>query len=380
MAESREGTAPLRASPLGDLHRQLGAKLVPFAGWELPLHYPGKAPVSEEHLAVRRDHGLFDVSHMARIAVEGPGALPFLELVCTADLTTVAPGTARYTLLLEERGYPIDDLLLYRLDEGSFLLVANAANRARVVDWLRRHLGPYQVAVEEQPPDRGMVAVQGPRAEQALAAVGLPTPPRGGVAAAAVGGAQVLVCATGYTGERGFELIGEAATLKRLWQQLVEGGARPAGLAARDSLRIEAGLPLYGNELTEDRCPLTVGLERFIRPSGGFIGADQLLRRAEQLRNDPEQGLRIAQFVAEPGPIPRAGDRVITVAGSGIVTSGTFSPLLGRPVGLAYLPARAAVPGQEVEIEVRGRIRRAEVVKRPAFRNFPAYGGQAAGG
>jgi len=361
---------PLRESPLAALHRELGARLTAFAGWQLPLHYPGKAPVSEEHLAVRRRFGLFDVSHMARFQIDGSQAERLLERVCTADVAAQPPGSARYTLLLEERGFPLDDAILYRLQHDRFLLVANAANRGRVGAWLAHHRDGLEATVAQRPPEEAMVAVQGPAAEGALAALGLPTPPAGGVTVAQGGWRGLLVCATGYTGERGFELIGEGELVSRIWRELVGQGGRPAGLAARDSLRIEAGLPLYGNELREDRCPLTLGLGRFIRERGGFIGAEALQARAEELRRDPQGGMRLAQFVAAPGPIPRSGDRLLEAEGT--VTSGTYSPLLERPVGLAYLSARLALPGSRLQIAVRGRVQEAEVVKRPAHRHFKA--------
>jgi len=350
----------LRRTPLYALERRLGARFTAFAGWELPLHYAGPTPVQKEHLAVREGLAVFDVSHMARVELVGPDATTLLARLATADVAGAAEGGSLYTLFCNEQGGILEDLILYRLAEQRYLAVLNAANHKRDLDWLERHAQGLSVKLYDRTDELGMVALQGPGSPILLGAMGWPTPPPRTAVTERVAGVWSLICATGYTGERGFELIVKAEDVEGLFLLLVESGATPAGLAARDSLRVEAGLPLYGNELTVERNPVEAGLERFCRSGGGYIGAEAI----ERLRSEGV-AQRLVPFVLEDPGLVRGGEQV---AGGGVVTSGAFSPLLRRGVGLAYLPLARAAEGTPFTIRRGGRELRARVVRRPAHR------------
>lgn len=348
----------LRRTALYDRHRDAGARLVPFAGWEMPVQYAG---VREEHLAVRSDAGVFDVSHMGQLETRGPGALALLQRVLSNDVSRIALGGAQYSVLCREDGGVLDDLFTYRLDEQRYLTVTNAANHVRDLAWLAGHAADFDVELIDRLDDYAMLAVQGPHARARLAPLaGHELPPRMRAAPTTIAGVEALVCGTGYTGEDGVELLLAPADAPRVWDALIDAGVTPCGLGARDTLRLEACFHLYGNELSESRGPIEAGLGWCCREQTDFIGAGAV---AHARAAGTEEML--AAFVLTGPGIARQGNPVL---GGGEVTSGTLSPSLGVGAGMAYLPAARAAPGTPFEIDVRGRVRAAEVRPRPLYR------------
>ncbi|MDE3069858.1 MAG: glycine cleavage system aminomethyltransferase GcvT [Acidobacteriota bacterium] len=358
---------PLRTELYAE-HVAAGARLAEFAGYELPIHYAGsRAPVQDEHLAVRHACGLFDVSHMGQVEVLGEDAEAFLQRVLSNDVARMAvpradgaagSGRAQYSVLCAADGGVLDDLIAYRLSAGRYLLVTNAANHRSDCRWLSEQCEGFAVEVRDRASDYAMLAVQGPTARAlltSLAELALPARMRTGTGRLA--GVEVIAAGSGYTGEDGLELLCDPADATRLWRALVAAGARPAGLAARDTLRLEACLPLYGHELSAERGPIAAGLGWCCREETGFIGADAI---AVERREGPAQ--RLVAFVLKGSGIPRAGNPVL---GGGVVTSGTLSPCLGIGIGLAYVPAQSAAIGTELEIDVRGRVRAATITEQP---------------
>ena len=351
-------STPLRHTPLHDAHVALGARMVPYAGWEMPVRYDG---VIAEHVAVRTAAGAFDVSHMGQIETSGPAAADLLARLCTNDIAKVPIGGAQYSLLLREDGGVLDDLFSYRLEADRYLTVTNAANHERDLEWFLAHAGGFDAQVSDRAADYAMIAVQGPLAREIVqASSNAPLPERMTIATRTVDGAQMLVAGTGYTGEDGVELLLDPADAPGVWDALVRRGAKPAGLAARDTLRTEACFHLYGNDLGTGRGPIEAGLGWCCRPAGGYIGAEAVAAVREA---GPAELL--VPFVITDRGAARAGDAVI---GGGVVTSGTFSPTLEVGIGMAYLPAAVAVAGTEFEIDVRGKHRRARVEKRPLLK------------
>jgi aminomethyltransferase len=392
-----------RRTPLHERHIAAGAKLVDFAGWELPVQYAG---ARAEHMAVREACGIFDVSHMGQIETSGPGALALLQRLLSNDVAAIPVGGAQYSVLCREDGGVLDDLFTYRLAQEHYLTVTNAANHTRDLEWFRAHAGALGVTrpddarhvvadvdaetgvgreagvdaeagvgreagagaetglaagavrVEDRLEAYAMLAVQGPRAReivQGLAGAALPT--RMTAAKLELAGAEVLVCATGYTGEDGVELLAAPADAPALWDELVRRGATPAGLAARDTLRLEACFHLYGNDLMVERGPIAAGLGWCCKEQTGFIGADAVRAARE---SGPAE--KLAAFAIDGPGIARQGNAVV---GGGVVTSGTLSPCLGVGIGLAYVPTARAAVGTPLEIDVRGRTRAATVQRKP---------------
>jgi len=347
----------LRRSPLHARHIAAGARLVPFAGWEMPVQYAG---VREEHLAVRRAAGMFDVSHMGQIETRGPGAPALLQRLISSDVRRLAEGGAQYGLLCREDGGVLDDLISYRLADCHYLTVTNAANHERDLAWFQRHAGDFDADVIDCRDAFAMIAVQGPGARTILHGLADgPLPPRMHCGERTVAGVPLLFCGTGYTGEDGAELLCDPLRAGELWDALLGAGVTPAGLAARDTLRLEACFPLYGNELSPDRTPIAGGLGWACREQTAFIGAEPI---AAERAAGPAQ--RLVAFVITGAGIARSGN---PVAGGGLVTSGTFSPCLQRGVGLAYLAADRAQPGTPFQIDVRGTLRDAAVVPKPIY-------------
>jgi len=328
----------------------------PFAGWEMPLQYDG--PIAE-HLAVRATAGVFDVSHMGQIETTGPGAIDLLERVCTNDVGRIPIGGAQYTVLCREDGGVLDDVITYRLEAERYLTVTNAANHERDLSWFVDHAGEG-VEVVDRAPDYAMIAVQGPLAREIVQAIAnAPLPERMAVAERTLNGAQALVAGTGYTGEDGVEVLLDPADAEGVWNAVLRRGAIPAGLAARDTLRSEVCYPLYGNELSTGRGPIEAGLGWCCRSGDGYIGA-----AAIAAVRDAGPAEKLVPFVVERG-LARQGNPVV---GGGVVTTGTFSPSLEIGIGMAYLPADRAQAGKEIEIDVRGRRRRARVETRPLLK------------
>ncbi|HEY7692947.1 MAG TPA: glycine cleavage system aminomethyltransferase GcvT [Gaiellaceae bacterium] len=343
----------LRRTPLHDRHVALGARMVPFAGWEMPVQYEGVIP---EHRAVRGDAGAFDVSHMGEIEVEGPRARELLQGLLSNDLERIGPGRAQYTLLTNERGGILDDLIAYALDPFRYLLIVNASNRTVAYEWLKeRELRGSDV--RDVSDEYGLIAVQGPRALERL---GLEPAPAFTFAEGEVAGVTCMVNRTGYTGEEGVELMAMADEAGELWDAVLARGVTPCGLGARDSLRLEVCYPLHGNDIGPDTDAISAGLGWACALEQDFTGAGELRLVAER---GPER--RLAAFVMEERAIPRQGMPILE---GGEVTSGTHSPMLDRGIGLGYVPARLAEAGTELTIDVRGRHRRARIVEKPIYK------------
>jgi aminomethyltransferase len=343
----------LRQTPLHERHRALGARLVPFAGWEMPVQYEGVIP---EHRAVRADCGVFDVSHMGELEVEGPRAHELLQSLLSNDLDKVEPGGAQYTLLTNERGGIVDDLIAYRLEPGRYLLIVNASNREPDFEWLKdREIRSSDV--RDVSDEYALLAVQGPRSLERL---GLEEAPAFTWQMAELDGIECMVNRTGYTGERGVELMVPAEDAPELWDRVLERGAVPCGLGARDSLRLEVCYPLHGNDIGPDTDAISAGLGWVCSLEKDFTGAEEL----RQIKTEGP-ARKLVAFVMEEAGIPRQG---MAIAGGGEVTSGTHSPMLERGIGMGYVQADMAEPGTELTIDVRGRDRRASVVKKPIYK------------
>jgi aminomethyltransferase len=353
-------TTELKRTPLYQAHLEAGAKLVPFAGWEMPVQYEG---IKQEHLAVRSACGVFDVSHMGEIETEGPEAAALLQRLLSNDVSRIEVGGAQYSCLCREDGGVLDDLFTYRLGDHNFLTVTNAANHERDLDWFRQHAEEFDADVHDRIDDYAMLAVQGPKAREIVSALAQgELPARFHTTDLNLGTGDALVCGTGYTGEDVVEILVPPDEAAALWEELVVGGATPAGLGARDTLRLEVNYCLYGNDLTESRNPIEAGLGWAVKEETGFIGSEACARTREQ---GPAELL--AAFVVADG-IPRQGNPILSDGEPvGVVTSGTHSPSLEVGIGMGYVRAALADPGTELEIDVRGRHRVARVAKRPLY-------------
>jgi aminomethyltransferase len=343
----------LHRTPLYERHRSSGARMVPFAGWEMPVQYEG---VIQEHRAVRGDSGVFDVSHMGELEVEGPRARELLQARLSNDVDKLEPGEAQYTLLTNERGGIVDDLIVYRLEGGRYLLIVNASNREADFQWLKEREIPGS-DVRDVSDEYALLAVQGPRSIERL---GLRDAAAFTFSMAEVDGIECMVNRTGYTGERGVELMVPAEDAEELWDRVLARGVTPCGLGARDTLRLEVCYPLHGNDIGPDTDAISAGLGWVCALDTGFTGAEELRRIKEA---GPER--KLVAFVLEQSGVPRQG---MAIAGGGEVTSGTHSPMLDRGIGMGYVPAARSEPGAELEIDVRGRGRRARVVQKPIYR------------
>ena len=366
-----EAAIELARTPLHDLHVESGARMVPFAGYEMPVQYRS---IIDEHRTVRTAVGLFDLSHMGEVEVTGEEAVAFLRYALVSDPGALEVGQAQYSMACQEDGGIIDDLIVYRLDGGRFWVVCNASNRAAVVEQLTTLLerGDFGAVIEDRSDRTALVAPQGPNAAALVAGLtdlDLDTIGNYRSAQGSVAGIDCLVARTGYTGEDGFELFCDARDARRLWETLVAAGephgAQPAGLGARDTLRLEAGMPLYGNELSRETNPFEVNLGRVVKlDKGEFIGraALQAIQQAGPARK--LIGLRMLD-----NAIPRAGYAVHADGRPvGHITSGTLSPTLGEKIAMALVPAELAGVGNAFEVVVRDRPYRAEQVKLPFYR------------
>jgi aminomethyltransferase len=350
----------LRQTPLHSRHTDLGAKMADFGGWDMPIEYVGTVA---EHTAVREGVGVFDVSHMGYTEVTGPGAMAWLNTVLANDVDRIGPGQAQYSLLCDDTGGVVDDLIVYRIDDDHAFIVPNASNSDAVVAALTAAAAGSDVTVADKREDYGILAVQGPQSDAVLEAVGLPA---GHDYMSFTRGrwreTPVVVCRTGYTGERGYEILAPATDVPDLWDAVVAAGATPAGLGARDTLRTEMGYPLHGHELSADITPVQAGLAWAVgweKPA--FTGREALVAERE---SGPRRRLR--GLIASERAIPRAGMAVSSTDGAvvGELTSGTFSPTLKQGVGLALLDP-SITDGDEVVVDVRGRQARFTVTKPP---------------
>jgi glycine cleavage system T protein (aminomethyltransferase) len=343
----------LLRTPLHARHVAAGARMVPFAGWEMPVQYEG---VIAEHRAVRTDAGVFDVSHMGQFHVEGPNAGELLQSLLSNDLDKIGDGEAQYTLLTNDRGGIVDDLIAYRIDPHHYLVVVNAGNRDAAYAWMKeREIRGSEI--RDASDEYALLAVQGPRA---LARLGLPQAKPFTHAMGELDGVEVMVNRTGYTGEEGVELMCPAEDAETLWDAIVGRGVTPAGLGARDTLRLEVCYPLHGNDITEETDAISAGLGWTCALDKEFSGVAELRRIKEA---GPER--RLAAFVMDEKAVPRQG---MPILGGGEVTSGTHSPMLDRGIGMGYVPAESAKAGTELTIDVRGRERRATVVPKPIYK------------
>jgi len=327
--------------------------MVPFAGWEMPIQYDGVIP---EHKAVRRDAGVFDVSHMGQFHVEGPTAHELLQSLLSNDLDKISDGEAQYTLLTNERGGILDDLIAYRIDAHHYLVVVNAGNRDTAYAWMKeREIRGSEI--RDASDEYALLAVQGPRSLERL---GLAEAKPFTHAMGELDGVEVMVNRTGYTGELGVELMCPTEDAEKLWDSIVARGVAPAGLGARDTLRLEVCYPLHGNDITAETDAISAALGWTCALDKEFSGAGELRRIKEA---GPEQ--KLVAFVMEEKAIPRSG---MPVVGGGRVTSGTHSPMLDMGIGMGYVPAASASTGTELQIDVRGNERRATVVPKPIYK------------
>ncbi|MFI6289289.1 glycine cleavage system aminomethyltransferase GcvT [Streptomyces sp. NPDC051018] len=373
-------STPLRHTALDALHRSLGATMTDFAGWDMPLRYGSER---DEHHAVRTRAGLFDLSHMGEITVSGPEAAALLDYALVGNIGTVGAGRARYTMICREDGGILDDLIVYRLgtaETPEYLVVANAGNAQIVLDALTERADGFDAEVRDDRDAYALIAVQGPESPGIMKSVtdadldglkyyaGLP---------GTVAGVPALIARTGYTGEDGFELFVQPEHAEGLWRALTAAGEAaglvPCGLACRDTLRLEAGMPLYGHELTTALTPFDAGLGRVVKfektsNDGRFVGREALATAAKRAETAPPR--RLVGLIAEGRRVPRAGYEV--VAGGeviGEVTSGAPSPTLGRPIAIAYVDAAHAAPGTGgVGVDIRGTHEPYEVVALPFYR------------
>jgi aminomethyltransferase len=357
----------LRRTCLHEEHVALGARIVPFAGWEMPVQYTG---IIEEHNAVRRAAGMFDVSHMGRFELLGPQAAAFLRYVCTYDMTRLAPGRGHYAAVCRPDGGIMDDVYVYCLAADRYMLVTNAANADKIRDWLRQHRPRFKAEIGDIYTSTCMIAVQGPQALQRIAQVleaefVRSLKPRACAETEWEGG-PLFASRTGYTGEDGLELVTTAEAGPRLWRALLDAGVTPCGLGARDTLRLEASLLLYGNDIDETVNPCEVGLGWVVTLDDGadFIGREALIRARDR---EPQRAL-VCLRAEEKGvmrsghPILRSGREV------GKVTSGGHSPVLGVSIAMGFVPPQMAGEGTEFTVDVRGRPLPARVVRRPFYK------------
>ena len=370
-------SANLRTS-LYDTHVAAGARMVPFGGWDMPVQYP--AGILAEVRAVRTGAGIFDVSHMGRAYVSGPSATEFLDWALTGSAATLAVGRARYCLICNERGGVIDDTIFYRLAEDRYLLIPNAGNRHRVLDWFglvieQRFERPHPnslpsgegITIDDQTMQTSLVACQGPDARQMVAELcenGLSRLRPFAWTETRMRGADVLVGRTGYTGEDGVEIMAPAAAAPAIWQALTDAGAVPCGLGARDVLRTEAGLPLHGHELDESTTPVEAGLERFVDFDKPFIGRDALLNQQYNGTRFTLVGLQM------PGRSAPRATYALSVLGfpAGQVTSGCYSPTLDMSLGMGYVFPEYSRPGTVLELDKRGLVEEITVTTLPHYR------------
>ncbi|MDR3331500.1 MAG: glycine cleavage system aminomethyltransferase GcvT [Synergistaceae bacterium] len=357
----------LRRTPLYGCHAELGGRIVPFAGYELPVQYSG---VIAEHMAVRTRAGLFDVSHMGEVIFSGPDALANIQLLLTNDFTDMVDGRVRYSLMCNDEGGVIDDLIVYRNGRDRYLTVVNASNREKDVAWMKSH-SFGDVKVEDISDDVAQIALQGPASEDILQRVAeasiIPAGYYTFKDGVLVGGVKCLLSRTGYTGELGFELYMANRDAPKLWHTLLDAGSDlgliPAGLGARDTLRLEASMPLYGHEMDETVTPFQAGLSFAVKMAKeNFIGKSALQSLAKPVKS--RVGLKVAgRGIVREREIVYIGDRAV-----GVTTSGTHCPFLGAAFAMASVDSGIAVPGAVVEADVRGRRIEAEIVPLPFYK------------
>lgn len=380
MSSIAAAAAPLRKTALNSLHKRLGAKMTGFAGWEMPIEYSG---ITAEHLAVRNAAGLFDVSHMGQIQFRGPGSLAAVQMISMNDASKLRTGQAQYSAMLYPQGTFVDDILVYRLSDHDFLLVVNAGEREKDYRWIRSQVGSFSgTHISDYSDYYTLLALQGPRAQQILGKLtgaDLASIRNYWFAWATVCGVpNVLISRTGYTGEDGFELYipSDEATSVRVWEELTaagkEWGLLPCGLGARNTLRLEAAMPLYGQDISDKTNVFEAGLERYCKLEKGPCTGFGALRQLQASGAVKRKLVRLEMI--ERG-IAREGYKVFSRNGEeevGVVTSGSPAPFLKKNIALAYVPLGCSVPGTEVTIDIRGTRAKAIIVKAPFYRRPPA--------
>lgn len=360
--------SPIRKTPLNEVHRALGAKMVDFGGWDMPVQYAG---IKEEHNAVRNRAGLFDVSHMGEVRIKGPDALAFIQRLVTSDLSDVIVGQARYGVMCYPHGGVVDDLLVYHVGEDEYLLVINAGNIEKDFEWMRAQHAGEDLTIENESDRWGQIAIQGPMALsmlQTLTKTDLEAISYFHFEFGEVSGVPCILSRTGYTGEDGFEVYCKADDTVKLWNELMKAGGddlQPCGLGARDTLRFEAKMPLYGHEMSEDINPVETGLKRFIAlDKGDFIGRGPIADMIEAGR--PR---KIVGFEMVGRGVPRAGYTVEKDGEEvGWVTTGTYSPTFEKSLGLAIVKTKKVAVDDEIDVVIRGKRITARVVKTPFYR------------
>lgn len=356
-----------KQTPLFDLISAQKARLTEFAGWVMPIQFSG---LKQEHAAVRTGVGAFDISHMAKFLLSGPNILSALQNLVPTDLSTLTPGHAQYTVLLNEAGGVIDDIIIYEQGDGEAVIIANAATHDTDWAWLQTHLADEEITLQDVSDDRALIALQGPQAIatlQPLVSPDLASIPAFGHATMELWGDRIFLARTGYTGEDGFEIMTSPETGQKLWQFFMEQGVEPCGLGARDTLRLEAAMALYGQDLDEQTTPLEAGLKWLVHldRKGNFIGRAPL---EQQKANGLPR--RLVGLAMEGRHIARH-DYPVQVNGEtvGVVTSGTLSPTLGKAIALAYVPPAYGKVGKMVDVVIRGKAYPAKVVKKPFYRS-----------
>ena len=359
-------SSTIHQTPIAPLHSDLGAKMVPFAGWNMPVQYTS---IIDEHTAVREDVGIFDISHMGQFFLEGEGAEEWLNSILTNNVAKLDIGEGQYTIMLNEEGGVIDDLIIYREAQGRVFLVVNASKIEEDFAWMSQHL-PEGVKLANESGQWAAMAVQGPRAAALFSQLfpSQPLPARNGMAKWSHEGESLMVCSTGYTGEEGFEFFCPSERGSHWFKSFVDAGAKPCGLGARDSLRLEVCYPLNGSDLSSSHTPLEAGLGFFcdLEKEGGFIGSD-ILRK--QKSKGLERRLVALEYTGRGAP-PRSHYGVFSKEGDQIaeLTSGVLSPSLRTGIAMAYLPVAHAKVGNLVDVDVRGRRFEAKVVKKPFYK------------
>lgn len=361
----------MKKTTLYNTHLNLNAKMTPFGGYEMPVQYSG---VTKEHLAVRKGVGVFDVSHMGEFMVSGPKAFDLLQYICSNDISKISIGKAQYNYFPNETGGIVDDLIVYRLEEEKYLLVVNASNIEKDWKWVQKHNVDFGAVVEDQSEETALLAIQGPKAIEAMqqltSAPLTELPYYSHTTATFAGCENTLIATTGYTGAGGLEIYLPSSKAPEVWDAIMKAGADfdilPAGLAARDTLRLEMGYCLYGNEINDTTSPLAAGLNWVTKLDTGTYNADHLI-------NQKKEGtpVKLVGFVLKNRGIPRAGYSIVNQNSEriGAVTSGTQSPILSQGIGLGYVSSNYAKPGTQIAIQIRDKESLAEVVKLPFIKN-----------
>jgi len=357
----------MKKTTLYNTHLNLNAKMTPFGGYEMPVQYSG---VTKEHLAVRKGVGVFDVSHMGEFMVSGQKAFGLLQYICSNDISKISIGKAQYNYFPNETGGIVDDLIVYRLEEEKYLLVVNASNIEKDWKWVQKHNVDFGAAVEDQSEETALLAIQGPKAIEAMqqltSAPLTELPYYSHTTATFAGCENTLIATTGYTGAGGLEIYLPSSKAPEVWDAIMKAGADfdilPAGLAARDTLRLEMGYCLYGNEINDTTSPLAAGLNWVTKLDTGTYNADHLINQKKE--GTPE---KLVGFVLKNRGIPRAGYSIVNQNSEriGAVTSGTQSPILSQGIGLGYVSSNYAKPGTQIAIQIRDKESLAEVVKLP---------------